>query len=1339
MASSSLAALMVAGGAWILPTPAFAQYLGAGGAGGSAGLQFGAGGGGGNPFGTGGNGGDGNSGAPGTGAGGGGAGTVGGTGGTGGAGVLGNPNGGNGGTGGAHGATVTTTSTNTGAISGGHGGAAPSGGGGGGGGGQGGYGVVVSGTGITYTNQGTITGGTGGQGGGTSDVVSRAGAGGDGGVGVYVGGGSTFINSGTVTGGLGGAGGIHTRFSSQDGFVGNGGVGVYIADGGVLQNSGTIFGANLMPAVVAVGTTILGISNAGTISAHGGSAIVVTNVSSFSGGIVNSAGGVISSDGGQAGALIWVASASTFASDITNAGLISGPSAGANAGIEVNAQNVSGAITNSGTITVGGHGIVVGGLQDAFLTVSTFAGGIANSGIVAAGGNGIIVGANLNTSGAEVFVESFGGSIVNSAGGTISAGGSGIVVGGSAGAVPFIFGSFGSAIEVSLFSSGITNAGILSASVHGIVVGGTAGHTGNYVTISTFAGGITNSGRITAGANGVMVGGNVSGSNASVTIESFGGGIVNSAGGTISAGGSGVVVGGGINGSSFFTAAAIAISTFSGGISNSGVISASQHGILVGGIATGTFGSVTIASFSGGITNSHSITAGGNGIFVGGNANGTGSAVTISNFAGGISNAGTISAGGRGIFVGGTGTVGGTVTIWAFTGGITNTGLIAAATGIKIDVNVQSFSGAIANAGTISGTGGIAIDVSDADNAITINQTAGLISGAIKLSAHADVLNITGGTLAGDIVGTGSSDTVNFAPGAGNTFTYANNFTGINQVNVNSGTLVLTGNNAVTAMTVSNGGTLAGTGTIASALSIANGGTLLPGTPGTAGTTLHVSGTITFASGAIYLDTINAGTASKTAVTGTATLGGATVQLASGSAVTIGAKYTILTDTGGGLGGSNTFAGGITFNRFNGALSYDADDVFLTFTTPPPPRLVSLLPPGVSGNIATVAQAIDTFVSGGGTLPSGLQNLFSQSGPQLASTLAQLDGEVAADARTGAFSLMTSFLALLLDGSIEGRGDTGGGATSFAVQDEPALPPAVQRAYASALKPPPTTFDQRWGIWGTGFGGTNRTDGNATLGTSTMTARDYGFAAGGDHHVSPDTVLGFSLAGAGTNWGLAQSPGTGRSDAFMAGAYGTTHAGPAYLGVALAFADHWFTTNRTLLGDRLTARFNGQSAGTRLEGGYRISLPVAGTIFGFTPYAAAQAQWFRTTSYSETDLTGGGLGITYGAQTAHDMRGEVGMRFDDIAALGDMPLILRARAAWAHDWASSTPLNAAFVALPGSAFTVNGAALPVNSALTTASAELRFSPQWSFVAKFDGEFASTAQTYAGTGTLRYRW
>jgi hypothetical protein len=37
------------------------------------------------------------------------------------------------------------------------------------------------------------------------------------------------------------------------------------------------------------------------------------------------------------------------------------------------------------------------------------------------------------------------------------------------------------------------------------------------------------------------------------------------------------------------------------------------------------------------------------------------------------------------------------------------------------------------------------------------------------------------------------------------------------------------------------------------------------------------------------------------------------------------------------------------------------------------------------------------------------------------------------------------------------------------------------------------------------------------------------------------------------------------------------------------------------------------------------------------------------------------------------------------------------------------------------------------------AAELHLTANWTAVARFDGEFASTSQTYAGTGTLRYSW
>jgi outer membrane autotransporter protein len=155
-----------------------------------------------------------------------------------------------------------------------------------------------------------------------------------------------------------------------------------------------------------------------------------------------------------------------------------------------------------------------------------------------------------------------------------------------------------------------------------------------------------------------------------------------------------------------------------------------------------------------------------------------------------------------------------------------------------------------------------------------------------------------------------------------------------------------------------------------------------------------------------------------------------------------------------------------------------------------------------------------------------------------------------------------------------------------------------------------------------------------------------------------------------------------------------------------------------------------------VEGGYRYApLP----MLGVTPYAAIQAQDFSTPRYSENDLSGGGLGLTFASMNATDVRSELGARLDSPTVIDRMPLILRARLAWAHDFLNNPALAAAFQVLPGSNFIVNGAPIPRDSALTSAGAELFLAPSWTLLAKFDGEFARGAQTYAGSGTLRYTW
>jgi outer membrane autotransporter protein len=398
---------------------------------------------------------------------------------------------------------------------------------------------------------------------------------------------------------------------------------------------------------------------------------------------------------------------------------------------------------------------------------------------------------------------------------------------------------------------------------------------------------------------------------------------------------------------------------------------------------------------------------------------------------------------------------------------------------------------------------------------------------------------------------------------------------------------------------------------------------------------------------------------------------------------------------------------------------------------------------GLSGNQRNVANALNNFFNSGGALPPAFVAIFGLTGSNLGNALSQLSGEPATGSQQVGFQMTSQFLSLMLDPFVDGRSgiaDSNGPALGFAPERE-ALPENIALAYSSVLKAPPpkvSRFDQGWSVWGSAYGGSNRTGGDPVVqGSHDLSASTAGFAAGLDYRISPDTVVGMALAGGGTSWSLAMGLGGGRSDAFQAGLYGATRSGPAYLSAALAYTNHWMSTDRfAFAGDHLTASFNAQSLGARAESGYRL----ASMFGGFTPYVAIQAQYFRTPSYSETDLNGGGFALAYNARNATDTRSELGARFDRAVVLNfGTVLALHARLAWAHDWVSDPALAPVFQALPGASFIVNGAAPARNSALVSAGSELRLANGISILGKFDGEFAARSSTYAGTGTVRYRW
>jgi autotransporter-associated beta strand protein len=179
----------------------------------------------------------------------------------------------------------------------------------------------------------------------------------------------------------------------------------------------------------------------------------------------------------------------------------------------------------------------------------------------------------------------------------------------------------------------------------------------------------------------------------------------------------------------------------------------------------------------------------------------------------------------------------------------------------------------------------------------TGGMTAGSIEGAGIFVLGSNQLTVGSNnlstTVSGVITGTGGS-LVKVGTG---TLTLAgtNSYTG--STTINGGTLSVTGDiSSSSGVTVNPGAILGGTGTVSSVA--VNGGTLMPGLPNSVGT-LNASGNLVFTSAATYLININAIRASLTNVTGTATLGGATVQVVDDRDIVKRQVYTLLTATGG--------------------------------------------------------------------------------------------------------------------------------------------------------------------------------------------------------------------------------------------------------------------------------------------------------------------------------------------------------------------------------------------------------------------------------------------------------
>jgi autotransporter-associated beta strand protein len=632
---------------------------------------------------------------------------------------------------------------------------------------------------------------------------------------------------------------------------------------------------------------------------------------------------------------------------------------------------------------------------------------------------------------------------------------------------------------------------------------------------------------------------------------------------------------------------------------------------------------------------------------------------------------------------------------------LTGTGSIS--TSSKLQNNGTFDISGLSNGGTsiksLAGTGSVALG----SNNLTLTNANDTFSGVIGGSGG---LNLNGGT---------------------QTLSGVNTYTG--PTSVNAGLLLITGAlSAASSVTIGSGGTLGGTGTVGNT-SIA-GGTFQPGS-GTAGTLMTVNGTLGFKAASTYAVNVNPTTASFANVSGTATLGGATVNAIFANGSYIAKQYTIL--NAGSING--TFGTLTNSNRpanFHDTLSYDAThaylDLILTFTTP--------TPGGLNGNQNNVANALINFFNTTGGIPMAFATLN-------ANALSQAAGQPGAATAQSGIGGIGQFINGVFDSAFDDN--NGQGTTSFADENAYAAKPEASRkakdAYAAVTprdrRAP--SFASRWAVWGTAYGGNSRISGDAIAGTSTTTSRLFGGIAGATYHFTPDTQAGFALGGAGSSFNLDGGFGGGKADIFNAAAYAKQNWGAAYVAGLLGYSWQDTTTDRTLSiagVDQLHASFKAQALAARLEGGWRYATP----MIGITPYAALQSISFRLPGYAETATwRNNTFALSYASKTVQATRGELGAKFDKAMLVQGGVFTLKAKTAWAHDWNTDRSAIATFQALPGATFTTNGAQPSANAALASLGAEMKWHNGWTLAGSFDGEFSRTMTGYSGKASIKYAW
>ena len=483
---------------------------------------------------------------------------------------------------------------------------------------------------------------------------------------------------------------------------------------------------------------------------------------------------------------------------------------------------------------------------------------------------------------------------------------------------------------------------------------------------------------------------------------------------------------------------------------------------------------------------------------------------------------------------------------------------------------------------------------------------------------------------------------------------------------------------------------------------------------------------------------VQGNTADRTNASGTATLAGTVGVVNLGG--TLARSYTILSAAAGRNG---TFDSIATVNLpafLTASLAYTPTDVQLNLTSG-----IGQIS-GLTRNQSAVAAALDTsFNNGSGTLPG----LFGLGRAQLAAAMDALSGEGVSGTQETAFGAAGMFTSIMMDQGTFWRNEETVDVNGVAFGSEP-LQYAPSKKSKTADHPvfkelaPPAPYQPRWRAWLTGFDGSAKLAGEAGIGSADLSHNTGGLAGGFDYRFAPDLLAGFAIGGSSSNFSVRDRITSGHLEGAHFGGYGVKTWNSFYAAGTLSFSTFRNDTTRSIAGIGPTETATGRFGSNLLSGRVEVGSKRVFGRFAVTPFAAVQFAELWQNGFTEANPVPAGaagpLGLTYGSISVSSLPTFVGAQFDTRFAFSNgMALSPYARLSWVHEFRPNRAINAAFIALPGAAFAVDGPRAARDAARIDAGAKLAIRPNAWLFASFDGEFSNRSQSYAGKGGVRVAW